>query len=321
MRRRIWISLLSLAHFCFAQRQCFYPNGQLAANDFPCDSGADESPCCGGSLGTVCLTNKLCRGADGNIIRGSCTDKNWNSPECAQYCLSARTGGTDLISCSNSTGTDTAYCCDRSRAFCCDEGVARFDVFPSNPQVLANWDDKATAYVTVKRATTSSSATSTSPSSPTSTTLSTTTATTTTTTTTPLGPVPTPSSGLTTQSQPSQQVEPSGLPVAAQAGIGAGAGVLAIALAAVAFLAFKLRKNKRAMLAEKERQNQHQHQQRLSDPREYKFGDGVGEAYQGGQHAFGVVPRQEMDAWSGNVTRVELPSTPSTTPGMAFSRR
>ena len=82
------VSLLSFSSICWAQSQCYFPNGRQAADNSPCDPDAKESACCGGSRGTVCLTNKLCRGPDGNIIRGSCTDKNWDSPECAQYCLS-----------------------------------------------------------------------------------------------------------------------------------------------------------------------------------------------------------------------------------------
>lgn len=90
MRRLRWaISLLSISSTSSAQKRCFYPNGQQATGDFPCDPNARESACCGGSLGSVCLTNKLCRGPNGNLVRGSCTDQNWASPDCAQYCLGA----------------------------------------------------------------------------------------------------------------------------------------------------------------------------------------------------------------------------------------
>jgi len=80
----LWIFALP----CWAQKQCFYPNGVLATSDAPCDPDAADSPCCGKGMGTVCLTNKLCSGPDGNIIRGSCTNKDWNSPGCPLFCLS-----------------------------------------------------------------------------------------------------------------------------------------------------------------------------------------------------------------------------------------
>lgn len=81
--------ILSFAGICVAQSQCFVPNGQAAAGNFPCDPTATHSACC--DTGSTCLTNKLCRGPNGNIIRGTCTDKNWESPECAYYCMSRLT--------------------------------------------------------------------------------------------------------------------------------------------------------------------------------------------------------------------------------------
>ncbi|KAH6956456.1 hypothetical protein DER45DRAFT_269864 [Fusarium avenaceum] len=99
-------------------------------------------------LGTVCLSNKLCISADGNTMRGSCTDKNCASPECAMLCLGADRGGTDLISCSNVTNSDTSYCCDHN-SNCCNSGIGRFNVLPSNPEVWATWNRKATQYVVV----------------------------------------------------------------------------------------------------------------------------------------------------------------------------
>lgn len=88
MGRLSWtIILLSIAHLGSGQKRCYYPNGSEATIDYPCDPDAEDSACCAGGFGTVCLTNKLCRNPNGNVIRGSCTDKNWSSPECAHYCL------------------------------------------------------------------------------------------------------------------------------------------------------------------------------------------------------------------------------------------
>jgi hypothetical protein len=86
MTKLIAALFLYFLPICLAVSKCYYPNG-IEANDFSCDPDAEESVCCSGGLGTVCLSNKLCIGADGNTLRGSCTDKNWASPECAMFCL------------------------------------------------------------------------------------------------------------------------------------------------------------------------------------------------------------------------------------------
>lgn len=81
---RIVVASLALSGTAFAQ--CYYPNGKVAEPDFPCDVNAEVSVCCGGR-GTQCMSNRLCQDPDGRVIRGSCTDKNWLSPECGLYCL------------------------------------------------------------------------------------------------------------------------------------------------------------------------------------------------------------------------------------------
>ncbi|KAL6697227.1 hypothetical protein J3F84DRAFT_368357 [Trichoderma pleuroticola] len=208
-----------------ALKQCYYPNGS-PSSDFPCDPNAKQSACCGGGLGAACLSNKLCQSNDGNIIRGSCSDKNWSSPECANFCLSADTGGTDLISCSNVTNTDTSYCCDHTNG-CCNSGAGRFNVLPKNPQVWATWDNGATVYKVVGTVFTGTpSTTSRAPTKATSTTTTTTT------------------SAAPTNSSPSQSNQSSGLSNGAKAGIGVGVAVGVILVAVVAFLVWKLRQRK-----------------------------------------------------------------------------
>ncbi|EAQ92022.1 hypothetical protein CHGG_00257 [Chaetomium globosum CBS 148.51] len=242
--------ILFFTCICVAQDQCYAPNGQTDDNFFPCDPNATHSTCCNGR--STCLSNKLCMGPDGNLIRGLCTDKNWQSPECAYYCMSAIRGGHDLISCSNVTNTDTSFCCDGHRAFCCDDGVARFNVLPSNPQAWATWDNSASHFVVVQDLKTTSTGS-----------LPAATGTSTTPSTTP--PAATTDSDQTQSaptsptatdtSTPSESPQSTTLPIAAQAGIGVGIGALAIALAAVAYLLWKLRRSKKALLAEKEQSN------------------------------------------------------------------
>lgn len=148
----------------------------------------------------------------------------------------ASTGGHDLISCANVTRTDTSYCCDGRTANCCDTGVARFDVLPSNPQVSATWNAKSSRFAVVLT-TTSSTPTLTLP---------TTSGFTDATTNTP-NPSPT---------FPNQSPDPPGLPqtttqglsTAAQVGIGVGAAAVgAMLMAAVVWLLWRRRKSKTAL--------------------------------------------------------------------------
>ena len=68
---------------------CYYPDGSISFRDTPCHSpsvGDGASACCG--YPDICLDNGLCLSQSGAEIvsRGSCTDQNWQSPECSQYC-------------------------------------------------------------------------------------------------------------------------------------------------------------------------------------------------------------------------------------------
>jgi hypothetical protein len=159
----------------------------------------------------------------------------------------ANKGGNDLISCQNVTNTDTSYCCDGHRDFCCDSGVARFDVLPSNPQIWATWNVAATSFIVVNKAqassTPSSSLSSSATTVPTQTATSLTSEQPPSTTTTYARENPSQSS-QSSQAEPNQS--PSGLSTAVQAGIGAGVGVVVILIAAIGFLVWKLRRTKKA---------------------------------------------------------------------------
>lgn len=71
-----------------ASLQCYYPNGEKAEGDSPCNPDTDASFCCGSSSDSSCLNNLLCQDGKGRVIRGSCTDQSWTDPACPQYCLS-----------------------------------------------------------------------------------------------------------------------------------------------------------------------------------------------------------------------------------------
>ncbi|KAH7121730.1 hypothetical protein B0J13DRAFT_512381 [Dactylonectria estremocensis] len=247
----VFLFLCSLST-TLAASQCYYPNGDKAS-DFPCDPDADESVCCGGGLGSVCMSNKLCLGSNGNTVRGSCTEKDWASSECAMYCLGADSGGTDLISCSNVTDSDTSYCCDHN-AGCCNSGVGRFNVLPSEPDIWATWDREASQYTVVGTVFDGK---------PTSTTAQVTTSDVSSTTFATSAPITT--TRETTTSAPTHSGQavsasseaPLGLSTGAKAGIGAGAGVGVVLIAAVAYLLWKTRKNDRAAKENKQTPDYH----------------------------------------------------------------
>ncbi|CAH0057763.1 unnamed protein product [Clonostachys solani] len=212
--------LLIFLRPCSAASTCYFPNGNVAADNFPCDPDAEESACCGGGLGSVCRSNRLCQNSNGNLVRGTCTDKNWESPECLKYCIGTGAGGSDLISCSNVTKTDTSFCCDHT-VDCCDTGVARFEVLPSNAGILASFNVASSRYITVSTSSTRASS-------------STATATSTSTSASSAS-----ASSTAISSEDSQNVTSPGLSVGAQVGIGVGAGVGALLVAVIAFLLWK----------------------------------------------------------------------------------
>ncbi len=78
--------------FCFIAladaQTCYYPNGD-ASTDTPCNSTTQFSACC--DAADFCLANHLCFSSTNLLLwRGSCTDPNWNSPECPQYCRNSK---------------------------------------------------------------------------------------------------------------------------------------------------------------------------------------------------------------------------------------
>lgn len=56
---------------------CYYPNGDIAPNDYACDLSIDVSHCCG--VDAICLDNQMCRFSSGEDLRGSCTDQTYGS--------------------------------------------------------------------------------------------------------------------------------------------------------------------------------------------------------------------------------------------------
>jgi hypothetical protein len=96
-----YIPLIILLSFVTpALTQCYYPGppvtgGTLAANFTPCDPFAFTSLCC--PSGWTCFSNNLCVVTDPNVdvgsplgtaIRGACTNPQWNTTACGDFCRS-----------------------------------------------------------------------------------------------------------------------------------------------------------------------------------------------------------------------------------------
>ena len=91
------VSFLLSAFALPVRAVCYYPNGDVSAQDVPCSDGDTASVCCG--PGMICLSNRLCK-ATGNelqspavnsaYVRGTCTDKMWKSGGCPNFCINPR---------------------------------------------------------------------------------------------------------------------------------------------------------------------------------------------------------------------------------------
>lgn len=109
---------------------CFFPNGAIV-QDTPCNSTLSSvSACCG--PGYACLSNGLCALTEHtpqelarnspSFIRGSCTDKTWNSTDCPQYCKdtangdSIGLGGNGVSKCEYGSKTNRYFCTNKATA-------------------------------------------------------------------------------------------------------------------------------------------------------------------------------------------------------------
>ncbi|KAK0748055.1 hypothetical protein B0T21DRAFT_379975 [Apiosordaria backusii] len=155
MRRPILHSLSLLLCYissCRAANKCYYPGGGESLDDVPCDPDAEVNVCCGRSTsGGGCLSNKLCMGTDGRMSRGSCTDKDWLSPECPNFCT-----GIVVTPCLNGNDSSTTHCCFIDRN-CCNDESALFEAPPAQPVTIATWNSVSSRYVTVQPMTSTSS--------------------------------------------------------------------------------------------------------------------------------------------------------------------
>src|ERR1700712_3280621 len=91
LAREVWVYHLLLPLFyCSTLAEnvtkitCYGVNGLAYPNQFQC---SNSHMCCGAGTGTLCLDNRLCQQTDGTLIRGPCSDQDYNVAECAQVCV------------------------------------------------------------------------------------------------------------------------------------------------------------------------------------------------------------------------------------------
>lgn len=108
--------------------QCYYPDGGDALRDVPCKPDAEVSACC--AEGYICVSTGMCQFVEyagtGRFARGSCTNQDWSSSECPNFCTDAEgeeAGGTDVTRCQ---GYTDRFFCPRSQNanVCKDESKA-----------------------------------------------------------------------------------------------------------------------------------------------------------------------------------------------------
>jgi hypothetical protein len=109
---------------------CYLPNGLPASGFFACDPTAYITSCC--PTGWTCYSNSMCAVTDpsisnssfplGTVIRGSCTNPEWNNAVCGDFCLVRQSGrelqtSTDSIKTDRDLSGDLKACGDNK--FCC----------------------------------------------------------------------------------------------------------------------------------------------------------------------------------------------------------
>ncbi|KAH8599384.1 hypothetical protein B0O99DRAFT_389491 [Bisporella sp. PMI_857] len=127
-----WLSLpiilLQLAR-CTTALDCYGTNGNLVSRDFqPCIAiDGVQSMCCGlnrteAENPDICLANGLCFNKDSNsFFFDSCTDKDWNSPNCLSrtLCPQVNRAFTSVTTCSDGT-----WCCGfQNFTGCCNKNL------------------------------------------------------------------------------------------------------------------------------------------------------------------------------------------------------
>ncbi|KAF2762987.1 hypothetical protein EJ05DRAFT_495828 [Pseudovirgaria hyperparasitica] len=146
--RRSLVSLVFLQTWMSAvdatpNAPCYYPGGESALLYQPCNPFAFTSACC--PSGFTCFSNNVCILTDpnatttnvplGTAFRPTCTNPNFNTRLCGNYCLDRGSSG-ELTACGNDT-----YCCryDELNGDCdCDSRKGTFVIEPGEAETIIN---------------------------------------------------------------------------------------------------------------------------------------------------------------------------------------
>ncbi|KAK4233538.1 hypothetical protein C8A03DRAFT_38742 [Achaetomium macrosporum] len=135
-------SLVLFTHILLCHAICYYPSGDVAPQDLPCQDETDQAACCGPAY--ICLSNGICKSSglekqlpnQALYVRGSCTDKDWRSSKCPSFCVDPEKGhkldgGIGIKKCPNRD--DDTYYCDDGQPFDCDtlENILSFQGTPT----------------------------------------------------------------------------------------------------------------------------------------------------------------------------------------------
>lgn len=125
-----------------SQATCYYPDKSIATGFSLCNStlagpNSAGSACC--TAGDVCTTGGYCLNSLYYPYRGACTDKSWNSDNCASECLDVAPSRTiAAVPCGDSGNFNDLFCCSlHATTSCCNATFGNVFGKPFAPTTLA----------------------------------------------------------------------------------------------------------------------------------------------------------------------------------------
>ncbi|KAB8200543.1 hypothetical protein BDV34DRAFT_204596 [Aspergillus parasiticus] len=110
----LYLLFFLLIQSVYSVQTCYWPDGTPATEDVPC-SDEKYAPCC--RSGNLCLSNNLCLNVAIQpyvLSRGACTDPNWDSDNCPQFCTNvSRSSGSSLFPLGLNSNGLAEYCCNQ----------------------------------------------------------------------------------------------------------------------------------------------------------------------------------------------------------------
>lgn len=137
------LCIILRATVTLAEISCYYPDGYtIAPLHIPCNSSAVGTPksataCCRDYPNAYCVSNGLCYD-EGVLSRGSCTDKTWKSPSCAQECTRERRNASVGI-----------FNCKGQGTYQCGWGDCLTNFTDQNPFTIILRDDQKSASISL----------------------------------------------------------------------------------------------------------------------------------------------------------------------------